>query len=401
MWGTITMGLNSSNSKYKLRITLGSILLFQILMAGSIHAEDSHATPIQEYSVNEASANDTQENLIIAVNDTTKFVIPGGVPESVDELGYASLDTTSKAHFHKNRIEVLRLAATLLNSAHLTFGFGSLSANKLNIMSHSIGKPTPRINPIDAYAAGTMGLTDDWILERDAWRAEKDRLTEKRSIRERSYKIIEKILLSINKTMWSQAPLAARSQEFGMIFTINAASAIGFGHQALGGSVGLGVSLGYNKNTRSLVFEIVQDAERVQHALPTVGVIGFIAKLGFYMSAADHRLAPGIALPATSFYPPVAPAFTTTGPEKFIAGVNGSLTLPPSPIADVFSWTSSSKTTTLVRIAVSPMFKGFVKFQVNREGGPIGAIIKTVEAAHDWITTRIAKHRGLCRSVYR
>lgn len=387
------------------------LLIAALLIVGSLNLraeEEASSLQVTEASVEEATVTEEKNELVIRVNDKTTYVIPGGIPDDVDQLGYESLDTLNKAQFHKSRMEVLQLAASLLNSTHLVYGFGSITKNTIQLLSNQLNRPTVSSNPIDTYAAHSLGIDvreqsiDQWLLEKQGWKDEKEKLAVKKSIRQRSHSIIHGVLLSLNKILWTQAPLAAKSQEFGVLLSLNAIFGAGVGNKVFGRSAGLGISLGYNKVTKSIVFEIIQDTEKITKALPTIGLGGAIGKFGFYMTANDHLSAPGKPMSSNILYPPVAPVFTSLGADRFVAGLNVSLTLPPSPIADMYAWTAESKTTTILRVSVSPLLKGFVKLQINKESGPIGAVIKSVIEFKNWVSSIVRSkiRSSQCHAVY-
>lgn len=93
--------------------------------------------------------------------------------------------------------------------------------------------------------------------------------------------------------------------------------------------------------------------------MPVIFIAGLVTKIGFYVANQGKNLNSH----GTSFYPPVVPGFSTSTNQKFMTGFSSGLTWPPSPISDMLTYSNKVSQTTLLRLTISPIIKGFVHIQ--------------------------------------
>jgi hypothetical protein len=197
------------------------------------------------------------------------------------------------------------------------------------------------------------------------------------SFQQRREQAVQSMLQSIDYKLWYQAPLFIASNEFGLQGHIGIVAVRGVQKKGTGGAEFLGLSLGYNRSQKALIFEIYHNSERFDNTRAAVGVVGLNFFAGPFFSARDQR-SPAKTLKGFTFYPPVAPAATQVGSDIFSAGIASGLGFPPPPIADMYTWTDSYERRTIVRVSVSAIVPGFVRLHVGDVKGSVQALVLRV-----------------------
>ncbi|MCB0366603.1 MAG: hypothetical protein H6624_01570 [Bdellovibrionaceae bacterium] len=180
----------------------------------------------------------------------------------------------------------------------------------------------------------------------------------------RGLQAISAILHSLDRTLWKQAPLVIEANEFGGLLSLGLIAEGGVRNKGYGGQASIGISIGYNHKEKSFVFDIYRETESFRSSLAAVGVVGITPKLGFFLAQTRtgeaHQARAGFA-----FYPPGAPGFTQSTSNFFAGGINTALALPPPPFADLMTYTNNVQRTSMLRVAVSPLYKGFLRVSVG------------------------------------
>ncbi|MCX7979088.1 MAG: hypothetical protein N2578_08800 [Bdellovibrionaceae bacterium] len=332
------------------------------------HALPDSPQPEAEFELTEttlpqAKTKQTQEKLKIVLSDSVQFEIEarpdvermketlglkftpemeakiresGGVIPDVNPMeGYESLDAQAKERFAKTRVQFLTALARALNASKMMIGGGLLMKDAFTFVKVKtlkvLGKPVELNHP-------------------------------EMSRPERVQRAIGNFLQSVDYKLWNQAPLVISANEFGFAAHVGLVTGGGvrssgylFHHET-------SISITYNKETRGLVFEIGYVKENFQHTLMGIGVAGVIGKGGVRIARRTGGLVAS-NLSGTSFYPPMIPAFSTFGPELFQTGTSTTFGFPPSPFADILTWTNKMSHHTAIRISISPFMKGFVRLQ--------------------------------------
>lgn len=270
----------------------------------------------------------------------------GGSIEEVDPLApYESLSAQEKVDFARQRRETLTSLARVLTASRFALGAGSLVGDSLSFVKikvkHAIGK----------------GKGED--------------VPDKVAFAERSQRVVQNILRSVDYKLWSQAPLLLASNEYGLSLSVGLQAETGVMHKGGGGADELGLALAYNKEKRAFVFEIFHNSENFDNTKAAVTVLGVVGKAGVVMS----RRSGAEKLKGSSFYPPVVPGFSTVSPDFFAGGMSSSLGFPPPPLADLMTYTNRFERNTLIRITVSPIVKGFVRLQIGDLKGSMRLVV--------------------------
>lgn len=293
-------------------------------------------------------AEEMKEALGLKIPEEMKneILARGGSIEEVDPLApYESLSAQEKADFARQRRETLTGLARVLMASKLALGAGSLVGDSLSFVKlkvkHAIGK------------------------------GKDEELPSKVAFTERSQRVVQNILRSVDYKLWSQAPLLLASNEYGLSLSVGLQAETGVMHKGGGGADELGLSLAYNKDKRAFVFEIFHNSENFDNTKAAVTVLGVVGKAGVVMS----RRSGAEKLKGSSFYPPVVPGFSTVSPDFFAGGMSSSLGFPPPPLADLMTYTNRFERNTLIRITVSPIVKGFVRLQIGDLKGSMRLVV--------------------------
>lgn len=341
-----------------------------------------------------SSVLESREGLKIQVKTSTYEIETP--TEAIERASFESLSSEEKSTFLKNRAQFLQQAAKALQMLRYGFGIGSLGKEKIQYairnfkddrVMNQIKELAPEIKD-DAYAAREKRLEERLM--------ETERIAQI-TFQDRSEAVIQSFLSAIDKNLWRQALLFTHSNEFGVMASAGLELLGGVqGKGGWGGLFDIGISLGYNRDTKSVVIQIFRDFERFKStSMKAVFVTGALVKAGMYI--ANQRPQEMQRL-GTSFYPPMAPGFSSSTLSTFQTGFSSGLTWPPSPLGDVMTYTNTLDSKVMLRISVSPMLKGFVRVQLGFDRSSLSFAIMPVLKAVDYIRSQFfgaASCRGL------
>jgi hypothetical protein len=164
----------------------------------------------------------------------------------------------------------------------------------------------------------------------------------------------------------------------------------------LGGFFEIGFSIGFNKETKSLAFQIFRNVENFQHTpMKLVLVAGVAVKTGFYIM---NQKTGELKYKGRSFYPPMVPAYSNITDRMFSTGPFLGLSVPPSPFSDFFTYTTRLDHKVILRVIISPLMKSFVKMEVGFGMDSIRFFVAPVLDATEFIINQILGIKS-CRSV--
>ncbi len=287
--------------------------------------------------------------------------------------GYKSLSLPDKEKFQQRRLDFLKKAAQVFYKTKFVLGVGSLVGKSFSFVIDKAltlgGKPRLKVD---------------------------DSLT----LKQRSDRTAQNLLQSLDERLWRQAPLFIASNEYGVSMSVGFMALRGFREAGQGGGEEIGLSLGYNKQSRAFVFEIFHSSENFINSFAPVGLIGFPLKAGPFM-AARLKGQETTSLKGESHYPMAMPGFSAENSEYFTSGFNSSIGLPPSPIVDMMTYNNSFDRKTLIRITVSPLVVGYLRIQFGDIKGSMKLIGTRVS---DVVKTVAEKTRqqpqGACHSIF-
>jgi hypothetical protein len=315
---------------------------------------------------------------------------------SVERAHFEQLSAQERDVFIHNRAVFLSQAARALQVMKYGFGIGSLVKEKIKfgLRSWRDDRAMKSILELDTTGQKDALAARDRTLEQRALEAEElARLT----LKSRSENMIQGFLTALDRKLWFQALLFAHSNEFGIMASAGVELLAGTENRGRGGLFDIGISIGYNRDTRAIAIQVFRDIERFQSTtIQAVFVAGVLGKAGMYLS--NQR--PGeMARKGISFYPPMVPAYTAVMPSQFQTGISSGLTWPPSPLGDLLTYTNSLDNKVLIRITVSPMLKGFVRIETGFGMDTFRFLISPVEKAINSLRTRVFGSR-LCGPVF-
>ena len=288
-------------------------------------------------------------------------------------VGYRSLTTEKQIQFQNSRLEFLKNAARVFYRTKFVLGFGSLIGRSFSFAIDSamkvVGRPRNKV-----YEALTF--------------------------QERSDRVAQNLLQSLDYRLWSQAPLFVDSNEFGVTMSVGLSATQGFLDAGYGGGEELGVSLGYNKQSRAFVFEIFHNSESFTHSDAVVGMIGMPIKLGPFMARRETGQET-VNQTGESYYPPVLPGFASKNSSYSAFGFNSSIGFPPSPLVDLMTYKNTFDRNTLIRITVSPLVIGFLRIRFGDLKGSVVLVVDRVSNIVSFVAKKVLLNPvPQCHSVF-
>lgn len=370
------------------------VVVVAVLLSGPSWAQDSGPSPdSHEIRVPEASVESISDNLTIKVGKST-YVIEA--PASAERSAYDSLPPEEKTSFLKNRQNFLASLARGLQALRYGFGIGSVVKDTLRYSLRPLGDdlllsraqdmpPGVRVEFLEAYQR---------VLRE---RAEADEARMKRTFKEKSEEVISSMLRGLDRQLWSQAPLLAHANEFGVMASVGLQALGGVDRKGWGGIFDLGLSVGYNRDSRSVVFQLFRNFERFQStAMKAVFVAGILGKLGMYIA---NQKTGELRRQGTTFYPPVIPGFSSSTSTSFSTGLSTGLNIPPPPFGDLLTYSTRLNQGILLRITISPVMPGFIRLQTGFGLHTLKFIIEPVTSAINSART-LTMSRRLCGPVF-
>lgn len=324
-----------------------------------------------------ASVDETETPLVSESSGETVLRFKSGFEYSIrqepehpeDALAYAQIPEQEKQRFHSTRAFILKKVAALLNFSRFATGTGLMIGEKI----YHTFKSRP----------STSGYLDGYLVTDERVREFEDEVvppSSNMSIKDRGFALARKSLAAIDRQLWRQAPLVARSDEFGLLISLGGQLEVGKLSQGFGGSWSLGISLGYNRAKKAVVFEIYRERESLHTALPAVSVAAVLGKLGVFIQQSEATKTEDESHLSESkgqaLYPPGFPMFAETTPTFFGVGLSSALGVPPPPISDAFAYLNNLNRKTLVKLSVSPLLKGFVNIRSGLDFEFIKKVLK-------------------------
>lgn len=342
------------------------LFLISIFTALSIFAQAS--TLIQETAdstiVTSESTIVSSENdqLIIQLKKST-YEVNDPMIGTDERAPYEALTQEDKIGFNENRKMFLTQAAKALQVLKYGFGIGSVVKDKVSyrLQSYQDRQFQRQMRSMPETAQQDYKTAHDQAIGPiEAERQKRLALT----LKERSDSIIQAALISLDQKLWSQAALFAKSNEFGFI--------LGAGVEALGGVQGKGgwggifdfaISIGYNREEKAVAIQVLRDIETFQDTMmKAVFIAGATGHAGMYIANQKRGSLEHIG---SNFYPPMIPGYSSTTNDSFATGASSGLTWPPSPLGDLLTYTTKLNQKALLRITVSPTYKGFIRIETG------------------------------------
>ena len=174
---------------------------------------------------------------------------------------------------------------------------------------------------------------------------------------------IQNILSGIDQKISAQPELIAQSNEISFLLSVSLVGLGGTNEKHWGGAYGFGISIGFNSESKKMSFKIFRDKEFFKSTvMKAVAVGGLVIKAGIKIAADQNK---SKSTTGESFYPPFVPGYQASTKESFSFGFSSGLTWPPSPFADVLTYTNELQQDTFIRLDFSPFLNNSVAPQLT------------------------------------
>jgi hypothetical protein len=271
--------------------------------------------------------NPTEE----AINRSLGFEVPdvlkekilaegGNLPPHVNSLeSYQGLSVNDQTRFRRIRLKFLTGMARVLHHAQWGVTAGILTKD-------------------------TLSYTYRKILRKDI-------VPKDKTMAERRHGFIQNLLTSMNHRLFYQAPLVVNKNEFGIMGTIGGIALSGVRDKGFGGLFEAGISIGYNSEQKAFIFEFTLTPEKYHHSIAAASVAGVNGKAGVYLASVPKSKETA-TLRGSSFYPPMAPGFSSDSPSYAAFGLSSGLGVPPPPLADFLTFSNTFEKYKILRISI-------------------------------------------------
>lgn len=311
---------------------------------------------------------------------------------------FSSLSQNEQKSFLNKRVQFISQLAKAFEMMKYGFGIGSLVKDKIRFMVQPL-KDRWALRDFENLAPevqqDVLAAKERTLLEREQTKE----LILKQSMKERSEQIIQKFLSGLDQVIWGQAQLFAKTNEFGLLLNGNLTlfggsnSGLGFG-----GQIGLGVSIGYNSDEKTVVIQIFRDIEKFKS---TTMIVGFTAaataKAGFYIE--NHHEGENLRK-GVSFYPPIFPVYSTVTPSHFQVGLSAGIGFRRALMRDTLTYTNELNSNSVIRITFSRMLKSFVRIEGRvRVKDLVQVISVPVQKMLDLILSR-GRSPAMCKTIF-
>lgn len=325
------------------------------------------------------------------------YQIQSPLAGSAESSIFFEMSYENQQEFLKKREQFLKQIAKALDALKMGFGIGVLTKDRfkyeLDEMKFNSTARHFQDLPEGARADFARAQQEARILM-----IQKQSELAARTLRERSHEVIQSILRGLDRNLWQQAPLFAHSNEYGIVLSLGIALLGGIEKRGgWGGLFDIGISLGYNAETKSVVIQVFRDFERFEStAMKAVFMTGIIGKAGMYVTnQTEGRLQKN----GSTFYPPVIPGYSSTTPESFASGLSSGVTWPPSPLGDLLTYTNQLDNKTVLKVTISPTLKGFLRIQTGLKLSDLNVILMPFEKAINSVRALLMRN-GLCSQVF-
>lgn len=323
----------------KIRAGIGISLLLLVLPFAAWAGEDlgpgpelegakqeSNQVEIIKTEIDVEQVTRSSDELKIKFNEKVEYVFAAQTSDEKAMESYLQLSPEEKIKFQEVREYTLRKAATVLSYTKLAIGFGKLVGNSITYVKNLVTNKDQPLNKLEAQ------------------------------------RTIQNLLTAMDRQIWEQSHLFVRAGDMGVVLVGGVIGEGGVANKGWGGILDLGISIGYDRTSKTVVFEIFKTKESFKTALPSMVILGLYGKAGFYVSEPHAKTK---IRNSSTFYPPAFPGYAQTGPDYFSAGASTGLGFPPPGWADLLSYVNDAERATLFRLRISPELKGFVRLQIG------------------------------------
>ncbi len=288
----------------------------------------------------------------IFISTSAMAVVDANISQELQDQ-FKSLNGTEQSNFLEKRSVILNTLESGLKKSRWVFYLTDLISTGLVVLKNSVLYDSFSEQPSDEIT--------------EMVRIDHENNPEKYLNKKISARVDEKIKSVLRATdlkLWSQSPLVASANQFSFLLAAEIQAEGGNNKHQWGGLYDLGLSVGYNSDTKSAFIQIFRNREKFESSiLPAFAVGGLVFKAGPMISQANENTE--MHLRGESFYPPLVPGFQSTTKESYAFGFSTGLTLPPPPFGDMLTYTNSLDQKVLIKISFSRAYLGFVRVKTN------------------------------------
>lgn len=343
-----------------------------------VEKRDVYEIKVGKNAVYTIDINPTEEQ----INRSLGFEVPdlikekilaegGTLPKPVRSLEpFQSLNSAEQTHFRHVRLSFLRGVARVLHHAQWGIGAGILTKD-------------------------TLSYTFKKILRKEI-------VPQDKKLAERRQDFIQKTLTSLNHRLFYQAPLVVNKNEFGVMAAVGGIALSGVRDKGFGGIFEMGLSIGYNSAQKAIIFEFTITPEKFHHSVAAAAVAGVNGKAGVYLASVPEGKETK-TVRGSSFYPPMAPGFSSDSPSFAAFGASSGLGFPPPPLADFLTFSNTFEKYKIIRISIPR----FIVTGIPRIGfGEVGLLLAVtkggVVGGYNFLAKKFETWRGKrsCESLF-
>lgn len=298
------------------------------------------------------------ENLAITTTERSYLVAKhpqGATPLEVEELAEARrnfemLTPEEVEIFEHSRALYLNKIASLLNKNKLLLGTLAGSAEFLGKLKSLI------LDKRREIPEGEIGIIVRRLLQEEEERLEKIQ-SEKKLLKDRGFVAVSDLLNVINKILYKQAKTVCASDEIGISLGAGLGLNAGAGSIAAGALSELQLLFGFNRKTKTFVFEIHTLLEKMKKPLTPLLIAGIDLRGGLYIKSSNTK---GIQKGESLFTPAIPTAFSSY-PAHADTYLSSGIGFPPMA-TELMGYISTSYRIPLFRFEMH--FEPKISFQV-------------------------------------
>lgn len=276
-------------------------------------------------------------------------------PEEAEELEEARriFETLTPAEaeiFEHSRALYLTEIASLLNKNKLLLGTIAGSAEFLGKLKSLI------LDKRQQIPEGEIGIIVRRLLQEEENRLEKFQ-AEKRLLKDRGFLAVSHLLNVINKILYKQAKTVCASDQIGISLGAGLGLNAGVSKVAAGALAEVQFLFGFNRKTKTVVFEIHTLLEKMKRPLTPLFIVGIDLRGGLYIKNSQVRE----IQKGESLFTPAIPTAFSGYPAHADSYLSSGIGFPPMA-TELMGYISTSYRIPLIRIEMH--FEPVISFQV-------------------------------------
>lgn len=315
-----------------------------VIFSGLLIGGDAHSAESQSLII-----TTPERSYLVAKNPQ------GETPEETLELeearrNFESLTPAEAEVFEQSRSLYLNKMAVLLNKNKLLLGTIAGSAEFLGKFKDLI------LDKRQEIPEGEIGIIVRRMLQEEEDRLEKLQ-AEKKQLKDRGFLAVSHLLNVVNKILYKQAKTVCASDEIGISLSAGLGLNAGLGKVAAGALADMQFLFGFNRKTKTVVFEIHTLLEKMKRPLTPLLNAGIDLRGGLYIKNSEVRA----IQKGESLFTPAIPTAFSGYPAHADTYLSSGIGFPPMA-TELMGYISTSYRIPLIRIEMH--FEPAIRFQV-------------------------------------